>query len=748
MRRLWLFLIAITLWVFPIEVNAQGIRDCPSMLGNGNSDRVLVLIQGLSTSASGMEDQSNYWTTVVNQLWDIYDQIVFFSYNSSNPFAYTADDTYLGLDHHVELLYQTLSGCRSNFGEVSFDLIGHSMGGVTAMEYIKQNGTTGYQGGWVKNVITLDSPVNGASQFGDYPFLDFPIKFFHSQSSRDMAQMARVRETTIDINLRFAALLRDSGVVVWTLTNRDDAAILPEDAIISGFGFYYELGRDLLAPGRSSEFWGHNQILRSREVAEDIAAILRRNGNLIEPIQFPETSSNPLQGVWVIDNPNEYTLLYGFGFYPNGKVVEMGHEGDTRGEYEYLSRSVVKLDVTVHFGGSYTRSNQYTFQVNGNSLTIEGEFVQVGSTFTRIDTLPQERFDQNTCAGTIPSQMLVGRPGRVSFTDGTSTRLRSDPTISSQVLMEMSEGHSFDVVDGPVCADGYTWWQLKERSRGQLGWSAEGADDQYFIWPFPLPTDYEFNFDTSDQAAEVEPTTATDSGNWIIPGETQSGFFTPQADNPQLWKVYLNGDERLGGCIVGSGDMKISVGVFDEGFTNQVLRSPGRRAEYHGNESWVASIDLHVFDPGVYIIAVFREWGDNNGYYIHLTLNPTSECYVMGLPPTPYSWELYPSQARQNYLASNDIREFYDFWEVELNAGDQVTICAATRSSDLLLELELSQLTTDILATSNRNSTQARLEAVVPEAGTYHIRAVGTAGRGNYVIQLAVNSPLDCTSLP
>ena len=87
------------------------------------------------------------------------------------------------------------------------------------------------------------------------------------------------------------------------------------------------------------------------------------------------------------------------------------------------------------------------------------------------------------CPPAPPSQLTAGMRGRVTFTDGTPLRLRE--TANGTVLRNMEEGTSFDVIGGPVCAGGYTWWQLRQDD-GIVGWAAEGDTDDYFMEPMPI----------------------------------------------------------------------------------------------------------------------------------------------------------------------------------------------------------------------------------------------------------------------
>lgn len=85
--------------------------------------------------------------------------------------------------------------------------------------------------------------------------------------------------------------------------------------------------------------------------------------------------------------------------------------------------------------------------------------------------------------GSCSGNMIVGETGRVTYTDGTSTRLRSDHSKSASIIFKMPEGYTFKVVGGPVCVEGFTWWQL-ETANG-TGWAIEGDHSNQYIetWP-------------------------------------------------------------------------------------------------------------------------------------------------------------------------------------------------------------------------------------------------------------------------
>ncbi len=78
----------------------------------------------------------------------------------------------------------------------------------------------------------------------------------------------------------------------------------------------------------------------------------------------------------------------------------------------------------------------------------------------------------STAASVLPSAggspLAVGSTAKVTGA-GTNDCLRvhSTPATTAPVVACLADGASMLVTDGPITADGYTWWRL-----GALGWSA------------------------------------------------------------------------------------------------------------------------------------------------------------------------------------------------------------------------------------------------------------------------------------
>jgi len=60
----------------------------------------------------------------------------------------------------------------------------------------------------------------------------------------------------------------------------------------------------------------------------------------------------------------------------------------------------------------------------------------------------------------LPGEIAIGAFVQVVGTQGSGLRLRSEPGLNGEVLLLASEAEVFRVEQGPVQADGYTWWYL------------------------------------------------------------------------------------------------------------------------------------------------------------------------------------------------------------------------------------------------------------------------------------------------
>lgn len=83
----------------------------------------------------------------------------------------------------------------------------------------------------------------------------------------------------------------------------------------------------------------------------------------------------------------------------------------------------------------------------------------------------------STCP--LTPRLTLGQRGVV--TPGNANNVRDTPTTSGTRLFQLAAGTQFEVLEGPVCADGFHWWRVS--ANGQTGWTVEGSGTDYFLAP-------------------------------------------------------------------------------------------------------------------------------------------------------------------------------------------------------------------------------------------------------------------------
>ncbi len=79
----------------------------------------------------------------------------------------------------------------------------------------------------------------------------------------------------------------------------------------------------------------------------------------------------------------------------------------------------------------------------------------------------------------LPPQLSVGLQAIVS--PGLANRVRNGATLGAAQVGRIQEGDVVNVESGPVCADGYNWYLV--RNANVAGWTVEGGDGEYWLLP-------------------------------------------------------------------------------------------------------------------------------------------------------------------------------------------------------------------------------------------------------------------------
>ena len=88
-----------------------------------------------------------------------------------------------------------------------------------------------------------------------------------------------------------------------------------------------------------------------------------------------------------------------------------------------------------------------------------------------------------SCPGAPPIRIETGNLVRVTTTEGDKLRLRSSPEVADNIIKMIPAGTELMVIDGPMCSDDFSYWEIQIPGTTQTGWVAEGDYSIYYIEP-------------------------------------------------------------------------------------------------------------------------------------------------------------------------------------------------------------------------------------------------------------------------
>ncbi|MBN1453200.1 MAG: SH3 domain-containing protein [Anaerolineales bacterium] len=181
-------------------------------------------------------------------------------------------------------------------------------------------------------------------------------------------------------------------------------------------------------------------------------------------------------------------------FSPDGKMVTL-FAHDANGDFVRLqaelhltsdellnwvteNRYIRELDcaeLTLYFSDSFCDDNTQTIPGSSPELALHTLALENTSHQSTGTAQPTD----NLCPAGFTPKMIIGVTGRItSSTDGS---LRFEPSMSSNQIASLFAGDEFWVLEGPVCSDGYVWWQINYHD--QVGWAIEGEMEDYWLEP-------------------------------------------------------------------------------------------------------------------------------------------------------------------------------------------------------------------------------------------------------------------------
>lgn len=87
------------------------------------------------------------------------------------------------------------------------------------------------------------------------------------------------------------------------------------------------------------------------------------------------------------------------------------------------------------------------------------------------------------CAGVPARRLSLFAEARTVMDDPRPLIVYSDPTMQGDVITQYAPGTVFWVQDGPICADGFLWWEVENFEDETRGWIPEGTFNGYFVEP-------------------------------------------------------------------------------------------------------------------------------------------------------------------------------------------------------------------------------------------------------------------------
>lgn len=99
------------------------------------------------------------------------------------------------------------------------------------------------------------------------------------------------------------------------------------------------------------------------------------------------------------------------------------------------------------------------------------------------DTLPATVTTEPAgCLQVLAPNQKIGNTATVTVIPERALNVRSQPSTTASVVEILRAGDTITILDGPLCREGFNWWQL-QTANGNTGWSAESSDERYFITP-------------------------------------------------------------------------------------------------------------------------------------------------------------------------------------------------------------------------------------------------------------------------
>jgi len=99
--------------------------------------------------------------------------------------------------------------------------------------------------------------------------------------------------------------------------------------------------------------------------------------------------------------------------------------------------------------------------------------------------MPTKAPGEMVCQDSFPSNLSTEMRAMVKPLPAIPNLVRLEPKSNSYNLGQILPGEEIDIIEGPMCTDGWVWWKISAREGELVGWTAEGDGSEYWLVPAP-----------------------------------------------------------------------------------------------------------------------------------------------------------------------------------------------------------------------------------------------------------------------
>jgi hypothetical protein len=118
------------------------------------------------------------------------------------------------------------------------------------------------------------------------------------------------------------------------------------------------------------------------------------------------------------------------------------------------------------------------------------------------------RGEINDCPQILSSPLHTEAYAYISIDSPLPNRLRTGAGRAAPQLGQIQPGAVVRIIDGPLCADGFSWWLVEIVDSDLRGWTAAGSKSEQWVLPCPNPA---AACKMSPEIQQAAPTTAHSS---------------------------------------------------------------------------------------------------------------------------------------------------------------------------------------------------------------------------------------------